>query len=71
MITWVCVQKQNGSSAADKPSTTAPGTGKGKKAEPKGSIASMFAQTGQKSDAEAARKKETARKEETKEVWRQ
>ncbi|KAL8588442.1 hypothetical protein ACOMHN_024544 [Nucella lapillus] len=41
--------------------------GKGKKAEPKGSIATMFAQSSKKKDADGSRKKETATKNVAKE----
>ena len=64
----LCVQKLNGSSGGDKPKVAAPATGKGKKAEPKGSIAAMFAQSKKKADTDAEKKKESSKKEDTKEV---
>jgi hypothetical protein len=67
-------QKQNGSAQVEKPATTAAAvfsgaattasTAKGKKAEPKGSIASMFAQSNKKTEPSAA----AVKKEEAKEV---
>ncbi|KAK7090602.1 DNA polymerase delta subunit 3-like [Littorina saxatilis] len=62
-------QRENGSSA-DKPSSTpaqASHSSKGKKAEPKGSIASMFAQTSKKPDTDAGKKKDVSAKEAAKE----
>jgi hypothetical protein len=64
-------QKQNGSAQEEKPATTAAAvlggaasTAKGKKTEPKDSIASMFAQSNKKTEPTAA----AVKKEEAKEV---
>ena len=62
------MQKEKESVGADKARSTVPATGKAKKAEPKGSIASMFAKSQKKNPTDAEKKKESSRKEDTKEV---
>ncbi|XP_076453595.1 DNA polymerase delta subunit 3-like [Babylonia areolata] len=60
-------QKPMNGSGADKSASVGPQGSKGKKPEPKGSIASMFAQSSKNKDAEATKKKETVTKEVAKE----
>ena len=62
-----CVQQQDSSTGGTTGSSAAAVSSKGKK-EPKGSIATMFAQSSKNKDTAASKKTDTAAKDDMKEV---